>query len=463
LDFRRVGKLKRRNAWNIAKEAEGPSKIVVGAKIVLALLALATLCVCAAAQEETADELYKKGRDLDRNGSYEEAVKAYDRAIELEPSNATFYISKVPGLNMLAILTNNQSKFNESLQAIDKALEIDPKNPRAWELKGNALSQMKRYNESLEAYDRGIQHIGLYKGELNQTEELSGLWLGKGSVLSLWAGSINDKGLYEDAIKAFDKAIELEPQQNRGRLVKANALLNLGRYNESLKIFDEAIEAASQNFEKAQIWFEKAHLFAEQGNYNETTEALEKVFELAPQDIDLWINGGILLSAVLGRNDDALKYYESAIKIDPENKLALINKANALVKLNRTDEATGAYQEALNITNKNLEDDPENSNLWAEKGLLLHNVGNSEEAVKAFANATRIDPMDETSWKMMGVLLASELHRYDEAALAFDGALQANPEDGQVWTLKADALKALGKSAEAKAAYARAREQGYKG
>jgi tetratricopeptide (TPR) repeat protein len=130
---------------------------------------------------------------------------------------------------MLAILTNNLSKFNESLQAIDKALEIDPKNPRAWELKGNALSQMKRYKESLEAYESGIQNIGLYKGELSQTEELSGLWLGKGTVLSLWAGSINDDGLYEDAVKAFDEAIELDPQQTRGPLIKANALLNLGR------------------------------------------------------------------------------------------------------------------------------------------------------------------------------------------------------------------------------------------
>lgn len=351
------------------------SKFYARSKFALVLIALATLCAPALSQEETEDSWFKKGQELGRNGSYEEAVKAYDNALVLEPKNAE-------------------------------------------------------------------------------------AWLGKGTVLSLWAGSTHDGGLYEEAIKAFDKAIELDPQQISGRLVKANALLNLGRYNESLEIFDEAIEAASQNSEKAQIWFEKAHLFAEQGNYNETTEALKKVFELAPQDIDLLINGGILLSAVLGRNDDALKYYESAIHIDPESKLALINKANALVRLNRTNEATGAYQEALNITNKNLEDDPENSNLWAEKGLLLHNVGNSEEAVKAFANATRIDPMDETSWKMMGVLLASELHRYDEAAQAFDKALQANPENGQVWSLKADALEALGKSTEAEAAYTRAKEQG---
>ena len=88
-------------------------------------------------------------------------------------------------------------------------------------------------------------------------------------------------------------------------------------------------------------------------------------------------------------------------------------------------------------------------------------MGNSEEAVKAFANATRINPRDEISWKMMGVLLASELHSYDEAAQAFDGALQINPNDAIVWNLKGDALKTLGRQAEADAAYAKAKELGF--
>lgn len=64
------------------------------------------------------------------------------------------------------------------------------------------------------------------------------------------------------------------------------------------------------------------------------------------------------------------------------------------------------------------------------------------------------------AWKMKGVILASELHRYDEAAQAFDGALKVNPEDAQVWSLKGDALKASGRQAEADEAYAKAKELG---
>ncbi|MCK9566752.1 MAG: tetratricopeptide repeat protein [Methanothrix sp.] len=240
------------------------SKLYARSKFILILIALATLWPSALAQEETADSWFKKGQELGRNGSYEEAVKAYDNALELEPKNAE-------------------------------------------------------------------------------------AWLGKGTVLSLWAGSINDKSLYEDAIKAFDKAIELDPQQTRGRLVKASALLNLGRYNESLKTLDEAIEAASQDTEKAQIWFEKAHLFAEQGNYNETAKALEKASLLDPKDKDLWINGGVLLSAVLGKYDDALKYYERALQIDPTDGYAWYAKGEALKSLGRNSEADAAFVKAKEL------------------------------------------------------------------------------------------------------------------
>jgi len=232
-------------------------------RFAIAMLVIAILCASAMAQDNTAESRFKKGQEPGRNGSYEEAVKAYDNALELEPKNAE-------------------------------------------------------------------------------------AWLGKGTVLSLWAGSTHDEGLYEDVIKAFDKAIELDPQQISGRLVKANALLNLGRYNESLNILDEAIEATSQNSEKAQIWFEKAHLFAEQGNYNETIEALEKVIELAPQDIDLLINGGILLSAVMGRND-ALKYYERALQIDLKDGYAWYVKGEALKSLGRNSEADAAFVKAKEL------------------------------------------------------------------------------------------------------------------
>ena len=107
------------------------------AKTALILLSLVMLSTWALAQENSAEYWLNEGQELFANGSYEEAVKAYDRAIELEPNNATLYIAKVPSLNMLAIITNNQSKRNESLEAIDKSLQMDLLRPKSWGIRND--------------------------------------------------------------------------------------------------------------------------------------------------------------------------------------------------------------------------------------------------------------------------------------------------------------------------------------
>ena len=173
-----------------------------------------------------------------------------------------------------------------------------------------------------------------------------------------------------------------------------------------------------------------------------------------------WLEQGNELIAN-GSYEEAVSAFDKVIQTDPNNKIAWLNEGAALTRLNKTDEALKAYQEALEITNKTLEANPQDAMAWSEKGLLLHNVGDYEGAVEAFDNATNIDPENEIAWKMKGVILASELHRYDEAVKAFDTALKINPEDAPVWNLKGDALKALGRQADADGAYAKAEGLGH--
>jgi tetratricopeptide (TPR) repeat protein len=123
----------------------------------------------------------------------------------------------------------------------------------------------------------------------------------------------------------------------------------LGRNNESLKVYDNATSLASQDSNRALFLFEKAHLLAENGDYNQTVKVLEEASKLTPQDKDLWINGGILLSAHLGRYYDALKYYERALQIDPSDGYAWYAKGEALRSLGRTSEADAAFAKAKEL------------------------------------------------------------------------------------------------------------------
>jgi len=50
----------------------------------------------------------------------------------------------------------SSSKFNEALEAYEKAIEINPKNEEAWLHKAAHLLSSEKYDEALEAYDKAI-------------------------------------------------------------------------------------------------------------------------------------------------------------------------------------------------------------------------------------------------------------------------------------------------------------------
>jgi Flp pilus assembly protein TadD len=62
----------------------------------------------------------------------------------------------------------------------------------------------------------------------------------------------------------------------------------------------------------------------------------------------------------------------------------------------------------------------------------------------------------------LGLTLADQ-EKYDDAIKAYDEAIRLDPNDATAWYNKGVALEALGKTTEAKAAFAKAKDLGYKG
>jgi tetratricopeptide (TPR) repeat protein len=425
------------------------------ARFVIALLALATLCVCAIAQENTAEDWYEKGRDLGRNGSYEEAVKAYDKAIELEPGNATFYIAKVPSLITLTFITNNQSKRNESMEAIDKALEIDPKNPRAWELKGSVLSQAKKYNESLEAYDKAIENISSYKQDIhvNQTEFLSYIWTSKS--ISLW-----QLLRYNESLEAVDKAVQIDPAGNYDAWAfKGELLASLGRYNESLQAFEGAAAtetASSQPEIRSLPWAAEGYVLMQMGRYEEADLIYQKIISLnfTSEGADrrlsnAWRGRGNALAKLRDYNE-SLQAFDKAIELNAEMApYAWTGKGDALRDASRYDEAIQAYDESLKLYPEYA--DAGIARAWKGKGDVLIKTDRLDEALEAYDKA---------------------VVAYDEASMAFNNATPIDkavsftfdpyPLDGEFWYDRGYALWSLDRDAEANSAFEKSWSLGHR-
>jgi len=96
----------------------------------------------------------------------------------------------------MALIYALELDFEEAIKEFDKAIELDPKNPRYHNNKGNALYGLHRYDEAIKEYNKAI--------ELDPNNPV--YHAGKGLALYVM-------GKYEEAIEELYEAFELDPNK----------------------------------------------------------------------------------------------------------------------------------------------------------------------------------------------------------------------------------------------------------
>src|SRR5208283_5560541 len=91
----------------------------------LVLLMLVNIAVAV----QSSNAWVQEGSVLTNSGKYTEAIKAYDKAIEINPQDADAWNGK-------GVILDELGKYDEAIKAYDKAIEIDPRYFEAWTNKG---------------------------------------------------------------------------------------------------------------------------------------------------------------------------------------------------------------------------------------------------------------------------------------------------------------------------------------
>jgi tetratricopeptide (TPR) repeat protein len=270
------------------------------------------------------------------------------------------------------------------------------------------------------------------------------VWFNKGFALS-------SLGKYDEAIKAYDEAIRLDPNLDGAWYNKGLAIYYQGKYADAIKCYDEAIRL---NPNYADAWNNKGGALYNQDKYDEAIKCYDEAIRLNPNCADAWNNKGLALY-YQGKYADAIKCYDEAIRLNPNYADAWYNKGSALYNQGKYDEAIKAYDGAIRF-------DPKYAFAWNNKGAALNEQGKYNEAIKALDEAIRLNPNYAMAWNNKGVALERQ-GKYDEAINAYDEVIRLDPKNSNAWNNKGNALKLLGRTTEADAAFSKAKELGYTG
>ena len=94
--------------------------------------------------------LNNKGNSSVSINSFEEEIRFYDEALEIDPRNIAAWNNKGRRLH-------NLGHFNEAIHCYDKALEIDMRNAVIWNNKGNSLFSLDLFEDAIGCYNKVLE------------------------------------------------------------------------------------------------------------------------------------------------------------------------------------------------------------------------------------------------------------------------------------------------------------------
>lgn len=218
------------------------------------------------------------------------------------------------------------------------------------------------------------------------------------------------------------------------------------------------LDAALSNFKKAlsydpnfiQIYLDMGWVYLQKHQFDSAEVAYRKVAEINPKDSRGWQGLGFMYGILKRNVQNGLKYYEKALKVDPENNDARYGMAELLASVGRISEADSLYKKAL-------ETDPENMAIIKSYSLFLSKHERYADAIPYLEKAIQHFKSDEELHRsLMNAYIKTGGENIDilsKALSHINFLLNKHPNDYSLWTKKADILYRMGKVNEAIAAY----------
>jgi tetratricopeptide (TPR) repeat protein len=335
-----------------------------------------------------------------------EAIRCYDEILIRYPKEAAAFYQK-------AVLEDQAAHYDKSLDSLDKALKAEPNNAEFLYFKGYVYYHMKKYNDAIFWFDRALEidpflfaaadhkcvcltALGVYDEIIYACPEFIERFK---CFIQEDAGGQNEKQNDKQNDKQNEKQkpnfdSKLKDDSNGG-----------GQFGKDIDSTQKEDDAGSELFGKETVSILKEDIrrlysylsfaYMKTGAFKQAEDILYQELSFASDEPQIYYYLGLVQNA-LGKYDETINSYETALKLDASFTAAQINLGLALEKAagKKTDvaESNNLYERSLSVLENVLSIEPENSSVLYKVGQISFALGQKDKALLAFTDVLHLDP-----------------------------------------------------------------------
>jgi tetratricopeptide (TPR) repeat protein len=330
--------------------------------------AFAVMAVASFAQSDSSVFYLQKGLDEKTKGRKMEVVKQLEKAYSYNKNNLQVVSELANAYMEVRLYAKAKEKFTQAEGLGDNSAHTYKQllslafNMRQWD-------EAIRYAQLLKKADAS-EKVNYYLGKAYYEQEDLGKAIQflemaakedptSGAIPHTLATSYTNMQNFKLAIPHFQKAISLEPTNNRWIYEMALVYYSMNDNANALKYM---LEAGEKGYRKDNEYTQNlATAYMNAGKFNEGLEVMKQVLEKRPTDLGLL---DMIAEACYnaGKFDEAITYYNKMLTIDEK-------KADALYMMGMAYQKKGNDQNGRALCDKAIAMDPSLSSLKTEKKM----------------------------------------------------------------------------------------------
>jgi tetratricopeptide (TPR) repeat protein len=274
--------------------------------LLLTLIGLLSIFFNNVLKRLTVKTAFEQGNELLKQKSYSQAVEKYNKLLNIDSNYFQAWTNRGYALAGL-------QQYEAMRESCSTAAIINPAAIYAWNCQGEALHNLQRDQEAIAAFDRAIalnqtdpiflinksESFGVLGNDqqalasiqqaikiLERIEATQGSQniAGEFAVAFTFLGNIyRQQGKFSQAIAAYKRAINYEPQYFPARVGKGITLSSLKRDQEARSEFHNILQDHQlTKTQQAQTWFYLGKTLCQEKSYSDAVAAFDRAIKLKP-------------------------------------------------------------------------------------------------------------------------------------------------------------------------------------